>query len=113
LKYFDAFVTTDRNLSFQKKPGFIFNRVIVVEARTNHVAYLRPFVPNLLVIVESARRSTASIVRPLKNKTFPEFVDEYSGASTARVYDDWRPILDRSIGERRVAHLRGRPCSPF
>jgi len=102
LKYFDAFVTTDRNLSLQQNLASFSIAVIVVRTTRNHVAYLRPLVPSLLAIVESAQRRTASIVGPLKNRTLAEFVDEYPGASTARVYGDWSPTLDRSIGKRRV-----------
>ena len=126
----------DRSKSvLPKKPGFIFNRVIVVEARTNHVAYLRPFVPNLLAIVESARRSTASIVRPLKNKPsrnsstnipahqLPAFTTTGAQYLTARSASDELPTyaadpaplseIGRGLSPLGQAGISRRPCYSF
>ena len=45
---FDAFVTVDRNLAFQRDLPRFSIAVIVLRARTNRLADLRPLVPQLL-----------------------------------------------------------------
>lgn len=47
-QHFDAFVTVDRNLSFQQNLGALPIRIIVLQARTNRLADLERLVPNLL-----------------------------------------------------------------
>jgi hypothetical protein len=61
-KHFDVFVTTDRNLSFQQSLASFSIAVIVLKARTNRLADLRPLVPNLPATVEAARRGAPSLV---------------------------------------------------
>jgi hypothetical protein len=61
-KHFDVFVTTDRNLSFQQNLASFSIAVIVLKARTNRLADLRPLIPNLLASIESALRGAASFV---------------------------------------------------
>jgi hypothetical protein len=51
---FDVFVTVDRNLSFQQNLDSFSITVVVLQAKTNRLADLRPLVPNLLVTIESA-----------------------------------------------------------
>lgn len=53
-KEFDVFVTVDRNLSFQQNLGSFSIAVVVVHARSNRLADLRPLVPALLAAIESA-----------------------------------------------------------
>ena len=54
--HFDVFVTVDRNLSFQQNLDSFSIAVIVLQAKTNRLADLRPLVPSLLKVVESVRR---------------------------------------------------------
>ena len=61
-QHFDAFVTVDRNLSFQQKLGALPIRIIVLQARTNRLADLERLVPNLLRQIESAQPGSASVV---------------------------------------------------
>jgi hypothetical protein len=51
---FDVFVTVDRKLSFQQNLGSFPIAVVVLQAKTNRLADLRPLVPNLMVAIESA-----------------------------------------------------------
>lgn len=51
---FDVFVTTDRNLSFQQNLGAYSVAVIVLRAKTNRLADLRPLIPGLLAAIDSA-----------------------------------------------------------
>jgi hypothetical protein len=61
-QYFDVFVTVDRNLSFQQNLNAFSIAVVVLQARTNRLADLRPLIPNLLVAIESARPGAARLV---------------------------------------------------
>jgi len=51
---FDVFVTVDRNLAFQQNLLSVSVAVIVLRARTNRLADLRPLVPQLLKAITSA-----------------------------------------------------------
>ena len=51
--HFDVFVTVDRNLSFQQHLASFSIAVIVLSARTNRLADLRPLVPQLLSAIVS------------------------------------------------------------
>lgn len=51
---FDAFVTVDRNLAFQRDLPRFSIAVIVLRARTNRLADLRPLVPQLLEALQQA-----------------------------------------------------------
>ena len=53
-QHFDVFVTVDRNLSFQQNLDPFSIAVIVLRAKTNRLADLRPLAPELLVAIESA-----------------------------------------------------------
>jgi len=59
---FDAFVTVDRNLSFQQHVPALRVAVIVLQARTNRLADLRPLVPRLLQALESAKPGEITLV---------------------------------------------------
>ena len=59
---FDAFVTVDRNLLFQQHVPALRIAVIVLQARTNRLADLRPLVPRLLQALESARVGEVQLV---------------------------------------------------
>jgi hypothetical protein len=59
---FDVFVTVDRNLSFQQNLVSFSIAVVVLHAKTNRLADLRPLVPKLLVAIESALSGAAKII---------------------------------------------------
>ena len=59
---FDVFVTVDRNLSFQQKLPDFQIAVIVLRARSNRLADLRPLVPELLACISSAPRGVVTYV---------------------------------------------------
>lgn len=61
-QHFDVFVTVDRNLSFQQNLGGFSIAVIVLEAKTNRLADLKPLVPKLLMAIESARPGVAKFI---------------------------------------------------
>ena len=59
---FDVFVTVDRNLSFQQNLTGLPVAVIVLQARTNRLADLRPLVPSLLTAIEIAQPGSVKLV---------------------------------------------------
>ena len=59
---FDAFVTVDRNLPFQQNLSRFSIAVIVLRARSNRLADLRPLVPRLLAVLARAKRGEATWV---------------------------------------------------
>jgi hypothetical protein len=61
---FDVFVTVDRNLSFQQNLVAVNIAVVVLRARSNRLADLRPLVPQLLAAIAAAQRGVAVVVGP-------------------------------------------------
>ena len=61
-EHFDVFVTVDRNLSFQQNLGSLSIAVIVLRARTNRLADLKPLVPSLLAAIESVQSGVAEFI---------------------------------------------------
>ena len=61
-KDFDVFVTVDRNLSFQQNLPAFEIAVIVLRARSNRLADLRPLLPGLLATLPDARRGAVTYV---------------------------------------------------
>jgi hypothetical protein len=61
-EHFDVFVTVDRNLSFQQNLVSLSIAVVVLHAKSNRLADLRPLVPSLLAAVESAEPGVANVV---------------------------------------------------
>lgn len=59
---FDVFITVDRNLSFQQNLAPLALAVIVIQARTNRLADLRPIVPRLLSAIDGSPRGMVTIV---------------------------------------------------
>ena len=59
---FDVFVTVDRNLSFQQNVPRFSIAVVVLRARSNRLADLRPLVPRLLEVLPVARRGAVTWV---------------------------------------------------
>ncbi|MGH8501628.1 MAG: DUF5615 family PIN-like protein [Gammaproteobacteria bacterium] len=61
-KEFDAFVTVDRNLSFQQRLPAFDIAVIVLRADSNRLAELRALMPELLGSIPTAKRGLATYV---------------------------------------------------
>lgn len=61
-EYFDVFVTVDRNLSFQQNIGALAIAIVVLRARSNRLAALKPLVPRLLAAIESAKPSDVTFI---------------------------------------------------
>jgi predicted nuclease of predicted toxin-antitoxin system len=61
-QHFDVFVTVDRNLSFQQHLVTVPMAVLVLRAKTNRLADLRPLLPDLLQAIESAQPGVARLV---------------------------------------------------
>jgi hypothetical protein len=59
---FDVFVPVDRNLSFQQNLTAFSIAVVVLQAKTNRLADLRPLVPKLLETVAVAPSGVATFV---------------------------------------------------
>ena len=59
---FDVFVTVDRNLSFQQNLKALSIAVVVLHAKTNRLADLRPLVPRVLAAIASALPGAIKIV---------------------------------------------------
>jgi Domain of unknown function (DUF5615) len=59
---FDVFVSVDRNLSFQQNLTSFSIAVVVLEAKTNRLADLRPLVPNVLAAIEHMRPGTVKFI---------------------------------------------------
>jgi predicted nuclease of predicted toxin-antitoxin system len=61
-EHFDVFITVDRNLSFQQNLGEYTLAVVVLCAKTNRLADLRPLVPELLEIIPIAKVGEATLI---------------------------------------------------
>jgi uncharacterized protein DUF5615 len=61
-QHFDVFVTLDRNLSFQQNLDSFSIAVVVLKAKTSRLTDLKPLIPNLLVVIESAQSGTAKFI---------------------------------------------------
>ena len=60
---FDAFLTADRNLSYQQDVSAFDIAVIVLAARGNRLDDLRPLVPGLLELLPTAKRRAVTVVK--------------------------------------------------
>jgi Domain of unknown function (DUF5615) len=60
--HFDVFVTVDRNLSFQQNFKSLSIAVIVLHAKTNRLADLKPLVPRLLRAIGHAKPGTVEVI---------------------------------------------------
>ena len=60
---FDAFVTADRNLSYQQDVSAFDIPIVVLVARGNRLDDLRPLVPRLLEILPTAKRRAVTVVK--------------------------------------------------
>jgi hypothetical protein len=61
-EHFDVFVTVDCNLSYQQNVSAYGIAVIVLQARSNRLADLKPLVPNLLIAIGSAKPGVIALV---------------------------------------------------
>ncbi len=61
-QHFDVFVTVDRNLTFQQNLVSFSIIVIVLQARTNRLADLRPLIPQLIEAIDAAVPGTAKFI---------------------------------------------------
>jgi hypothetical protein len=52
---FDVFVTIDQNIPFQQNLAAIPIAVLVLRAKSNRLAYLKPLIPQLLAAIERAK----------------------------------------------------------
>ena len=59
---FDAFITADRNLSFQQHLPRFNVAVIVLSAASNRLADLRPLVPKILAALPAARAGEVTAI---------------------------------------------------
>ena len=59
---FDIFITVDRNLAFQQHLPDVSIAVIVLRARSNRLAALRPLVPELLAAIPVAKPGVVTYV---------------------------------------------------
>ena len=61
---FDALVTVDGNLSFQQNLSAFKIAVVVLRAKTNRLADIRPLVPDLLAVLSGLKPGTSISVGP-------------------------------------------------
>jgi hypothetical protein len=59
---FDVFVTVDRNLSFQQNLTAFPIAILVLRARTNRLADLRPLIPALLAALSALKPGVAQLI---------------------------------------------------
>ncbi len=62
-KALDAFVTTDSNIEYQQNLANFEVAVIVLRALGNRLADLKPFIPELLSVLNSAPKRKATYLR--------------------------------------------------
>jgi hypothetical protein len=60
---FEVFITVDRNLSFQQNLPKFNIAVLVLEAKSNRLADLKPLAPKLLAILPSLKKGKAETIR--------------------------------------------------
>jgi predicted nuclease of predicted toxin-antitoxin system len=59
---FDVFITADRNLSFQQNLSQFDLSLIVLQAQSNRLADLKPLVPKVLDVLDTAPKGQATLV---------------------------------------------------
>lgn len=62
---FDVFVTVDRNLAFQQNLAALPMPVVILSARTNRLADLKPLIPRLLAAIDTVKPGTVVTVGAL------------------------------------------------
>jgi hypothetical protein len=61
-EHFDVFVTVDRNLSFQQNLTAFRIGVVVLRARSNRLADLKPLAPRAIAAIEKVRPGGVALV---------------------------------------------------
>ena len=61
-KNFDVFVTVDRNLPYQHNLGSLSVAVVVLQAKTNRLADLKPLAPRLLAAIDSGAPGALKLI---------------------------------------------------
>ena len=61
-QHFEVFITVDRNLSFQQNLDSFSVAVVVLRAKSNRLADLKPLVPSLLAAIASAPPAVATFI---------------------------------------------------
>jgi hypothetical protein len=61
-KEFDVFITVDRNLSFQQALPRFEIAVLVLRSKSNWLADLMPFVPEILKILPNLQKHKATVL---------------------------------------------------
>ena len=61
-EHFDVFVTVDRHLAEQQSLASLPIAVIILRARSNRLADLRPLIPELLAAIKSAKAGAAFLI---------------------------------------------------
>ena len=61
-EHFDVFITVDRNLAFQQNLVVLPIPVVVLRAKTNRLADLRPLVPDILAKIDVLRPGTVYFI---------------------------------------------------
>jgi hypothetical protein len=61
-EHFDVFVTVDRNLSFQQNLAAYRIGVVVLQARSNRLADLKPLASSAITAIEQARPGAVVVV---------------------------------------------------
>ena len=59
---FDVFITVDRNLAFQQNTRALSLAVVVLRAKSNRLADLKPLVPELVRILPALRPGTVTLI---------------------------------------------------
>lgn len=59
---FDVFVTVDQNLSFQQNLAAFPIAILILRARTNRLADLRPLIPTLLAALPTSKPGVAQLI---------------------------------------------------
>ena len=61
-KEFDVFVTVDRNLAAQQNPSAVSIAIVVLRARSDRLADLKPLIPKLLRAIQVAKPGNVELI---------------------------------------------------
>lgn len=61
-EHFDVFISVDRNLAFQQNVTALAISVIVLSAKSNRLADLKPLVPRLLAAIETIKPRSMELI---------------------------------------------------
>jgi hypothetical protein len=63
VEQFEVFLTADRNLSYQQDLSAFDIAIVVLVARSNRLEDLRPLLPRLLEVLQTAARRAVALVQ--------------------------------------------------